>query len=241
MRTSVSVTTTPAADKGVSWGRDLYTFVSSAAGHMMRTLQKPRKSRASKRRVNHRRFLHNMIQRKFADMEAANHRLASSLYLKEAGTSSHASPERSPGPKSPRDAQEVPGSVTDGEDEGPPTPSCDWSAQMLPEQVQDNMADMTAGEWDDLMAFFGDVDACLDGEEERCQGDDGRLTSTVEDQHSAPPLPSCPHQQVSFGGVAQSFLAPPSHGELRYLATPPPEDQLPFDDILEDRKSVDFL
>ncbi|TNN81019.1 hypothetical protein EYF80_008675 [Liparis tanakae] len=43
---------------------------------MMRTLQKPRKNRPSKRQVNHRRFLHNMIQRKFADIEAANHRLA---------------------------------------------------------------------------------------------------------------------------------------------------------------------
>ncbi|XP_023258180.1 uncharacterized protein LOC111652207 [Seriola lalandi dorsalis] len=50
---------------------------------MMRTLQKPRKNRPSKRQVNHRRFLHNMIQRKFADIEAANHRLASALYFKD--------------------------------------------------------------------------------------------------------------------------------------------------------------
>ncbi|XP_013860125.1 uncharacterized protein c16h19orf85 isoform X2 [Austrofundulus limnaeus] len=79
MRPSLSVLE-PGLERGVPWGRDLYTFVTSAAGHMMRTLQKPRKSRPSKRQVNHRRFLHNMIQRKFADIEAANHRLA--LYLK---------------------------------------------------------------------------------------------------------------------------------------------------------------
>ncbi|TKS82139.1 hypothetical protein D9C73_016248 [Collichthys lucidus] len=83
MRPSISVTLEPGLERGVPWGRDLYTFVTSAAGHMMRTLQKPRKNRASKRQVNHRRFLHNMIQRKFADIEAANHRLASVLYFKE--------------------------------------------------------------------------------------------------------------------------------------------------------------
>ncbi|XP_058504561.1 uncharacterized protein LOC131471807 [Solea solea] len=83
MRPSVSVTLEPGLEQGVPWGRDLYTFVTSAAGHMMRTLQKPRKNRPSKRQVNHRRFLHNMIQRKFADIEAANHRLASALYFKD--------------------------------------------------------------------------------------------------------------------------------------------------------------
>ncbi|KAI3361085.1 hypothetical protein L3Q82_013280 [Scortum barcoo] len=83
MRPSISVTLEPGLERGVPWGRDLYTFVTSAAGHMMRTLQKPRKNRPSKRQVNHRRFLHNMIQRKFADIEAANHRLASVLYFKE--------------------------------------------------------------------------------------------------------------------------------------------------------------
>ncbi|XP_053742916.1 uncharacterized protein LOC128771540 [Synchiropus splendidus] len=80
MRPAISVTLEPGLERGIPWGRDLYTFVTSAAGHMMRTLQKPRKNRPSKRQVNHRRFLHNMIQRKFADIEAANHRLASSLY-----------------------------------------------------------------------------------------------------------------------------------------------------------------
>lgn len=63
MRPSISVTLEPGLERGVPWGRDLYTFVTSAAGHMMRTLQKPRKNRPSKRQVNHRRFLHNMIQR----------------------------------------------------------------------------------------------------------------------------------------------------------------------------------
>lgn len=63
MRPSITVTVEPGLEQGVPWGRDLYTFVTSAAGHMMRTLQKPRKNRPSKRQVNHRRFLHNMIQR----------------------------------------------------------------------------------------------------------------------------------------------------------------------------------
>ncbi|KAL7874300.1 hypothetical protein SRHO_G00052700 [Serrasalmus rhombeus] len=70
----------PGLDRGVPWGRDLFTFVTSAAGHMMRTLQKPRKNKPSKRQVNHRRFLHNMIQRKFAEIEAANQQLASALF-----------------------------------------------------------------------------------------------------------------------------------------------------------------
>ncbi|XP_030605151.1 uncharacterized protein c16h19orf85 [Archocentrus centrarchus] len=83
MRPSISVSLEPGLERGIPWGRDLYTFVTSAAGHMMRTLQKPKKNRPSKRQVNHRRFLHNMIQRKFADIEAANHRLASALYFKE--------------------------------------------------------------------------------------------------------------------------------------------------------------
>ncbi|KAK2844656.1 hypothetical protein Q5P01_011315 [Channa striata] len=83
MRPSLSVTLEPTSERGGPWGRDLYTFVTSAAGHMMRTLQKPRKNRPSKRQVNHRRFLHNMIQSKFADIEAANHRLASALYFKD--------------------------------------------------------------------------------------------------------------------------------------------------------------
>ncbi|KAL4616678.1 hypothetical protein GN956_G21618 [Arapaima gigas] len=63
MRPSASFTCEAATERGVPWGRDLFTFVTSAAGHMMRTLQRPRKSRPSKRQVNHRRFLHNMIHR----------------------------------------------------------------------------------------------------------------------------------------------------------------------------------
>ncbi|XP_059422986.1 uncharacterized protein LOC132157701 [Carassius carassius] len=79
MRPSSILTFEPGLEAGVPWGRDLFTFVTSAAGHMMRTLQRPRKNKPSKRQVNHRRFLHNMIQRKFAEIEAANHQLASAL------------------------------------------------------------------------------------------------------------------------------------------------------------------
>lgn len=63
MRPSSILTFEPGLEAGVPWGRDLFTFVTSAAGHMMRTLQRPRKNKPSKRQVNHRRFLHNMIQR----------------------------------------------------------------------------------------------------------------------------------------------------------------------------------
>ncbi|KAL6488579.1 hypothetical protein MHYP_G00023200 [Metynnis hypsauchen] len=80
MRPSSTMSFEPGLDRGVPWGRDLFTFVTSAAGHMMRTLQKPRKNKPSKRQVNHRRFLHNMIQRKFAEIEAANQQLASALF-----------------------------------------------------------------------------------------------------------------------------------------------------------------
>ncbi|KAK7157385.1 hypothetical protein R3I93_008769 [Phoxinus phoxinus] len=83
MRPSSILTFEPGPEHGVPWGRDLFTFVTSAAGHMMRTLQKPRKNKPSKRQVNHRRFLHNMIQRKFAEIEAANHKLASALFSTE--------------------------------------------------------------------------------------------------------------------------------------------------------------
>ncbi|XP_078027336.1 chromosome 16 C19orf85 homolog [Epinephelus lanceolatus] len=96
MRPSISVTLEPGLERGVPWGRDLHTFVTSAAGHMMRTLQKPRKNRPSKRQVNHRRFLHNMIQRKFADIEAGNHQLANALYLREAGNNSKSPPSQNP-------------------------------------------------------------------------------------------------------------------------------------------------
>uniref|UniRef100_A0A452HNJ8 SERTA domain-containing protein n=1 Tax=Gopherus agassizii TaxID=38772 RepID=A0A452HNJ8_9SAUR len=67
-------------------GRDLFTFVTVASSHMMRTLQRPRKSRPGKRRVNHRRFLHNQISRweQFTDIEASMHRLASSILAQEA-------------------------------------------------------------------------------------------------------------------------------------------------------------
>lgn len=44
-------------------GRDLFTFVTVASSHIMRTLQRPKKSRPTKRKVNHRRFLQNQICR----------------------------------------------------------------------------------------------------------------------------------------------------------------------------------
>ncbi|TSK34819.1 hypothetical protein Baya_4427 [Bagarius yarrelli] len=80
MRPSSAISFDSGLDRGVPWGRDLITFMTSAAGYMMRTLQKPRKNKPSKRQVNHRRFLHNMIQRKFTEIEAANHQLASALF-----------------------------------------------------------------------------------------------------------------------------------------------------------------
>lgn len=63
MHPSSAISFEPGPERGVPWGRDLITFMTSAAGYMMRTLQKPRKNKPSKRQVNHRRFLHNMIQR----------------------------------------------------------------------------------------------------------------------------------------------------------------------------------
>ncbi|GAA6110986.1 uncharacterized protein LOC108268244 [Tachysurus ichikawai] len=80
MRPSSAISFESGLDRGVPWGRDLITFMTSAAGYMMRTLQKPRKNKSSKRQVNHRRFLHNMIQRKFTEIEAANHQLATALF-----------------------------------------------------------------------------------------------------------------------------------------------------------------
>ncbi|KAG7336018.1 hypothetical protein KOW79_000711 [Hemibagrus wyckioides] len=80
MRPTTAIPFESGLDRGVPWGRDLITFMTSAAGYMMRTLQKPRKNKPSKRQVNHRRFLHNMIQRKFTEIEAANHQLASVLF-----------------------------------------------------------------------------------------------------------------------------------------------------------------
>ncbi|XP_015746382.1 uncharacterized protein C19orf85-like [Python bivittatus] len=65
-------------------GSDLYTFVSAATSHVMRALQRPRKSRPTKRKVNLRRFLQNQICRSFSDIEAATHGLASSILSQEA-------------------------------------------------------------------------------------------------------------------------------------------------------------
>ncbi|XP_066568962.1 chromosome 16 C19orf85 homolog [Amia ocellicauda] len=64
--------------RGGAGGRDLLTFVTSAGGHIARSLQRPPRAR-ERRRVNHRRFLHNLIHRKFAEIEAANRQLASAI------------------------------------------------------------------------------------------------------------------------------------------------------------------
>ncbi|XP_055002462.1 uncharacterized protein C19orf85 homolog [Sorex araneus] len=65
--------------------RELCTFVSGAAARVLRVLQ-PRKSRPPKRRLNHRRFLHNQICRQFARIEAATQHLARSILSQEAPT-----------------------------------------------------------------------------------------------------------------------------------------------------------
>ncbi|KAM3923089.1 uncharacterized protein C19orf85 homolog [Leptodactylus fuscus] len=65
-------------------GRDLFTFVSVASTHIMRTLQRPKKSRPTKRKVNHRRFLQNQIYRKYSVIEAATQQLATSIFSQEA-------------------------------------------------------------------------------------------------------------------------------------------------------------
>ncbi|XP_055993195.1 uncharacterized protein C19orf85 homolog [Sorex fumeus] len=65
--------------------RELCTFVSGAAARVLRVLQ-PRKSRPPKRRLNHRRFLHNQICRQFARIEAATQHLARSILSQEVPT-----------------------------------------------------------------------------------------------------------------------------------------------------------
>ncbi|XP_060110963.1 uncharacterized protein C19orf85 homolog [Heteronotia binoei] len=87
-------------------GRDLCTFVATAASHILRTLQRPRKSRPSKRKVNHRRFLQNQICRSFVDIEAATRRLATSILSQEAV----APPQTPPKPHIPQPIVASPGS-----------------------------------------------------------------------------------------------------------------------------------
>ncbi|XP_028929779.1 uncharacterized protein C19orf85 homolog [Ornithorhynchus anatinus] len=64
-------------------GRDLCAFVSGEAARVLKTLQRPRRTQPPKRRPNHRRFLHNQICRRFADIEAATRRLASAILSQE--------------------------------------------------------------------------------------------------------------------------------------------------------------
>ncbi|XP_063109401.1 uncharacterized protein LOC100735534 isoform X2 [Cavia porcellus] len=75
---------------------ELCAFVSGAAAHMLRALQ-PRRSRTSKRRPNHRRFLHNQICRQFSKIEAATQRLALSILCQEA-PAQRPPPRRPPSP-----------------------------------------------------------------------------------------------------------------------------------------------
>ncbi|KAM5209095.1 uncharacterized protein C19orf85 homolog isoform 1-T5 [Hipposideros larvatus] len=63
--------------------RELCAFVSGAAAHMLRALH-PRRTRPTKRKPNHRRFLHNQICRQFAKIEAATQGLALSILSQEA-------------------------------------------------------------------------------------------------------------------------------------------------------------
>ncbi|XP_069505674.1 uncharacterized protein C19orf85 homolog [Ambystoma mexicanum] len=67
-------------------GRDLFTFVTVASSHIMRTLQRPKKTRPTKRKVNHRRFLQNQICRKYAEIEAATQQLATTILSQKAET-----------------------------------------------------------------------------------------------------------------------------------------------------------
>ncbi|XP_072281379.1 uncharacterized protein C19orf85 homolog [Pyxicephalus adspersus] len=98
-------------------GRDLFTFVTVASSHIMRTLQRPKKSRPTKRKVNHRRFLQNQICRKYAIIEAATHQLATSIFSQEAAVEkettnknidSTASENRSDTPKNIRKGRVLP-------------------------------------------------------------------------------------------------------------------------------------
>ncbi|XP_033024267.1 uncharacterized protein C19orf85-like [Lacerta agilis] len=93
-------------------GRDLCTFVSTAASHVMRTLQRPLQEPAQQRKVNHRRFLQNQICRSFSDIEAATRRLASSILSQEAQTPPPAASQQMnpPKPNNPPPAKAPPGS-----------------------------------------------------------------------------------------------------------------------------------
>ncbi|XP_057691274.1 uncharacterized protein LOC130915332 [Corythoichthys intestinalis] len=231
MQASVSVTLETVPDRAVPWGRDLYTFVTSAAGHMMRTLQKPRKNRPSKRQVNHRRFLHNMIQRKFADIEAANRRLESALYLKEAKSSTTDHQDKRKDQSDNHEKQDTPSPVCS---ETAPPISPLFTPQLSPLFVEgpDDSPNLT--DWADIFDLFLDND-------ETAHHVDGSVT-THDDFVIPEPLPSlssCQHDMRSSGGVAQSFWAPPCHASLNHIATPPYEDQLTFSDILMEAESLE--
>ncbi|XP_061447587.1 uncharacterized protein C19orf85 homolog [Rhineura floridana] len=113
-------------------GRDLCTFVSTAASHVMRTLQRPCRNRPGKRKVNHRRFLQNQICRSFSDIEAATRRLASSILSQEALTppivTQHMSP---PKPQNPPPAMAPSGSfLGTAKAFVAPNPSSSWGPSL---------------------------------------------------------------------------------------------------------------
>ncbi|XP_077454260.1 chromosome 16 C19orf85 homolog [Stigmatopora argus] len=219
MQKSVSVTMETVSERAVPWGRDLYTFVTSAAGHMMRTLQKPRKNRPSKRQVNHRRFLHTMIQRKFADIEAANRRLESALYLKEVKP---LTPDREVPRENQSDNQEKQDTpFTDCSENAPPISQA-LTPQPLFFESPDDCSNLT--DWADILDLF------FEDDEATRRVDDGSIAGGLPEP--LPALSTCQHDVRCSGGVAQSFWAPTCHASPHHIATPPHEDHLTFDDIL---------
>ncbi|XP_055019874.1 uncharacterized protein LOC129411810 [Boleophthalmus pectinirostris] len=210
MHPSISLSLDAGLECGVPGGRDLYTFVTSAAGHMMRTLQKPRKNRPSKRQVNHRRFLHNMIQRKFADIEAANHRLASALYFKVDEKKSD-TPDAAPHPLDMNPAVEK--STTDAEillkSKDCLTDSCNSPIGRKAHP------DPTNGGKD--LRGSGGIEAYLDS------FSDAQCSEDVEDFFNE-----------RWQGIAQSFAIPSQDIPRFSIPTPPYEGDWLFTDILTD-------
>lgn len=113
-----------------------------------------------------------------------------------------------------------------------------------------NLADIAESDWEDIMNLFSVDDGAIhrtghfSESEDRDSGCAPRgpiVTDLPTDEdyavpESVPVLSSCQHE-MSTGGVAQSFWAPPLEASLRHIATPPHEDQLTFTDILMDSES----
>ncbi|XP_035769805.1 uncharacterized protein C19orf85 [Neolamprologus brichardi] len=188
MRPSISASLEPGLERGVPWGRDLYTFVTSAAGHMMRTLQKPKKNRPSKRQVNHRRFLHNMIQSQ--SKPANNHQEDTESTTNDfiqLGQNVDISPSFSP--------ELSPLSLD----------SCDFSVQVFTDlagcaQAQKSYFDFSEGQLTDIMepfsidnkdlgdctdieAYFESICACHGDDDDDIFGDQSHNFTEVDDLH----------------------------------------------------------